>query len=144
MRLSQSLLSANVKGMYHKPEGPAFCYVNSYKIFISLNDWYTILWRSFEPTLAEWHFLWSRRSTTNPPRLDTRHKSTIWIQGKSGIQIVTGSLPDCLFLLQPITVDGRTGIPKDVLGKGLTVGALKQLDRETRPQSSSDSEDDGR
>ena len=66
------------------------------------------------------------------------------VQGKSGIQKVTGSLRDCLFLLQPITVDGRTGIPKDVLGKGLTVGALKQLDRETRPQSSSDSEDDGR
>ena len=57
--------------MYHKSEGPAFCYVNSYKIFISLNNWCTILWQSFEPTVAEWHFLWSRRSTTKPPRLDT-------------------------------------------------------------------------
>ena len=65
-----SLLSANVKGMYHKPEGLAFCYVNCYKIFLSLNNWYTILWRSFEPTVAECHFLWSRCSTTKPPRLD--------------------------------------------------------------------------
>ena len=32
--------------------------------------WYTLLWRSFEPTVAEWHVLWRRRSTTKPPRLD--------------------------------------------------------------------------
>lgn len=38
---------------------------------------------------------------------------------------------------QPITVDGKTGIPKDVLGKGLTASALKQLDRETRPRKDS-------
>ena len=29
--------------MYHKTEGPALCYANSYKIFLSLNAWYTIL-----------------------------------------------------------------------------------------------------
>lgn len=46
-------------------------------------------------------------------------------------------------IFQPIKVDGKTGIPKDILGKGLTVGALKQLDRETR-EDSSDSEDDNR
>merc|ERR550532_1762455 len=32
--------------------------------------------------------------------------------------------------IQPIKVSGKTGIPKDVLGKGLTTAALKQLDRE--------------
>ena len=32
--------------------------------------------------------------------------------------------------MQPIKVSGKTGIPKDVLGKGLTTAALKQLDRE--------------
>ena len=32
MRLSQSLLlSANVQGLYHKPEGPAFCIYNMNK-----------------------------------------------------------------------------------------------------------------
>jgi hypothetical protein len=42
-------------------------------------------------------------------------------------------------------VDGRTGIPKDILGKGLTAGALKKLDRETRPESEeSEEEDDAR
>merc|ERR1712106_945044 len=30
-----------------------------------------------------------------------------------------------------IRLSAKTGIPKDVLGRGLTVGALKQLDRET-------------
>ena len=35
-----------------------------------------------------------------------------------------------LFLFQPIRVSGKTGIPKDILGKGLTTAALKQLDRE--------------
>jgi len=32
--------------------------------------------------------------------------------------------------IKPIRVSGKTGIPKDVLGKGLTAAALKQLDRE--------------
>merc|ERR1739844_823509 len=32
--------------------------------------------------------------------------------------------------IKPIRVSGKTGIPKDVLGKGLTTAALKQLDRE--------------
>jgi len=32
--------------------------------------------------------------------------------------------------IKPIRVSGKTGIPKDVLGKGLTSAALKQLDRE--------------
>jgi len=31
--------------------------------------------------------------------------------------------------IKPIKVSGKTGIPKDVLGKGLTSAALKQLDR---------------
>ena len=35
-----------------------------------------------------------------------------------------------LSFFQPIRVSGKTGIPKDVLGKGLTAAALKQLDRE--------------
>ena len=60
--------------LHHKPEDPVFCYVNSYKIFLSLNDWYTILWRSFISTVVEWHFFWSRRSTTKPIRLDLCYK----------------------------------------------------------------------
>ena len=32
--------------------------------------------------------------------------------------------------IKPIRVSGKTGIPKDVLGKGLTSAALKQLDME--------------
>ena len=43
-----------------------------YTILLSLNDWYTILWRSFKPTVVEWYFLWSRRSTTKPPGLDLK------------------------------------------------------------------------
>merc|ERR1712018_879590 len=39
---------------------------------------------------------------------------------------------------------GKTGIPKDVFGKGLTAAALKQLDRENEwlNKSSDDDEDD--
>merc|ERR1712062_667395 len=49
--------------------------------------------------------------------------------------------------IQPIKVSGKTGIPKDVLGKGLTTAALKQLDRENErlahdANSSDNSEDD--
>lgn len=39
-------------------------------------------------------------------------------------------------------MSGKTGIPKDVLGKGLTSAALKQLDRENERQQQSDSDDD--
>jgi len=50
-----------------------------------------------------------------------------------------------IVFFKPIKVDGRTGIPKDILGKGLTAGALKKLDRETRPESEeSEEEDDAR
>ena len=48
------------------------------------------------------------------------------------------------FFFQLIKVDGRTGIPKDVLGKGLTAGALKKLDRETRSDSDESDVDDAR
>ena len=49
--------------------------------------------------------------------------------------------------IQPIKISGKTGIPKDVLGKGLTTAALKQLDRENErlahdANSSSSEEDD--
>ena len=94
MYFSQSLLTANIKGMYHKPEGPAFCYVSSYNIFLSLNNWSTILWWSFKPTVAEWHFLWSRRSTTKPPRLDKAKTSGIRMVG---IRILT-----VFFLFWPV------------------------------------------
>ena len=43
---------------------------------------------------------------------------------------------------QPIRISGKTGIPKDVFGKGLTAAALKQLDRENEWQKNS-SDDDG-
>merc|ERR1712141_400313 len=48
--------------------------------------------------------------------------------------------------IKPIRVSGKTGIPKDVLGKGLTAAALKQLDRENErmkewANDSSDEED---
>merc|ERR1712018_421913 len=46
--------------------------------------------------------------------------------------------------IKPIRVSGKTGIPKDVLGKGLTAAALKQLDRENDrlAQNNSSSDDD--
>ena len=34
------------------------------------------------------------------------------------------------FSLCPIKVSGKTGIPRDILGKGLTESALKKLDRQ--------------
>ena len=49
-----------------------------------------------------------------------------------------------LDFFQPIRVNTRTGIPKDVLGKGLTALALKKLDQETRPKSDESDEDDSR
>ena len=49
--------------------------------------------------------------------------------------------------IEPIKVSGKTGIPKDVLGKGLTAAALKQLDQENErlalDNSSSDNDDVG-
>lgn len=42
--------------------------------------------------------------------------------------------------MQPIVISNKTGIPKDVLGKGLTLGALKQLDRENAEISGRDFE----
>merc|ERR1712012_89714 len=45
--------------------------------------------------------------------------------------------------IKPIRISGKTGIPKDVFGKGLTAAALKQLDRENeRFKNSSDDDDD--
>merc|ERR1740128_514824 len=35
--------------------------------------------------------------------------------------------------MNQIKLSTKTGIPKGVLGRGLTAGALAQLDRETRP-----------
>lgn len=36
----------------------------------------------------------------------------------------------CLILqVQPIRISGKTGLPKDVFGKGLTMSALKKLDQ---------------
>ncbi len=32
-------------------------------------------------------------------------------------------------VIDPIQISGKTGMPKDVLGRGLTEGALKRLDR---------------
>ena len=49
---------------------PAFYKMNCYIEFPLLNVKYTIL-DGIQSTVAEWHFLWSRRSTTKPPRMDT-------------------------------------------------------------------------
>ena len=46
-------------------------------VFPLLNDWYTYL-DGIQSTVAEWHFLWSRRFTTKPPHLDWL--LTYWMQ----------------------------------------------------------------
>jgi len=45
-------------------------------------------------------------------------------------------------ILDPIQISGKTGMPKDVLGKGLTAGALKRLDRENEMMTSRNGHDD--
>ena len=67
----------------------------------------------------------------------------LWVSYLFAFVGVNGFQNLCHFF-QLIKVDGRTGIPKDVLGKGLTAGALKKLDRETRPDSDESDEDDAR
>ena len=44
--------------------------------------------------------------------------------------------------VDPIKISGKTGMPKDVLGKGLTAGALKRLDRENAMLNGADSDDE--
>ena len=67
----------------------------------------------------------------------------MWVSYLFAFVGVNGFQNLCHFF-QLIKVDCRTGIPKDVLGKGLTAGALKKLDRETRSDSDESDEDDAR
>ena len=50
------ILTANIQGMHYNPEGPAPCYLNSYKEFPPLDDKHHT-WMGFESTVAESHLL---------------------------------------------------------------------------------------
>ena len=96
MRLSQSLLSANIQGMYRRFScrcrvglnysfmsgdltGLCLCMINpkARRSAVWIATKCFLFWTINTPyldgiwsTVAEWHFIWSRHSTTEPPRLD--------------------------------------------------------------------------
>ena len=64
---STIVLAANIKGMHHKPDKSdlALYYANSYKIFLTLSDWCTILrWDSIHHSPRHsFNWIWTSAST---------------------------------------------------------------------------------